>query len=184
MASPHLRLSPPMFLLLTVILCCFAGVTRSRQQDSFYFDPSPLGAEVVEGDQTRLRCDVSNRNHIAFYWTLDDRPVTNDSRRFQQDSDLRILRVERKLDSGSFRCIATNLTTGMSLRSIEARLSILCKYCFNGVYSVLCFQYCIFSILTLLIGVVFTIFQALYTYRVNTVMTTDFVHTLLHLHQT
>ena len=119
----------PSKFLLIALLSSFPGVTRSRQQDNFYFDPSPLGGEVVEGDQTRLRCDVSNRKHIAFYWTLDDRKVANTSRCFQEDSDLRIMRVDRELDSGSFRCIATNVTTGMSLRSIEARLSILCK-CF------------------------------------------------------
>ena len=125
--------------VLTVVLSCFVGMTVTRQQDNFYFDPSPLGGEVVEGDQTRLRCDVSYRNHIAFYWTLDDRKVANTSRRFQEDSDLRIMHVDRNMDSGSFRCIATNVTTGMSLRSIEARLNILCEYPF------VCLFVCLFT---------------------------------------
>ena len=130
MAGYTATLPRPQFLLLTLLLSSFPGVTKSRQQDNFYFDPSPLGGEVVEGDQMRLRCDVSNRKHIAFYWTHDDRKVANTSRRYQEDSDLRIMRVDRSLDAGGFRCIATNVTTGMSLRSIEARLTILCEYFF------------------------------------------------------
>lgn len=117
-----------MLLSLILLLSTFAAVTKSRTQDNFYFDPAPIDAEVTEGNEARLRCDVSNRKHITFYWTLNDKPVVNTSRRFQEDSDLRILRVNREEDVGSFRCIATNVTTGVSLRSIEARLNIFCKY--------------------------------------------------------
>ena len=115
------------FLMISVLLA-FPAITKSRQQDNFYFDPAPIDVDVTEGGEARLRCDVSNRKHITFYWTLNDRTVTNTSRRFQEDSDLRILRVNRKEDSGSFRCIATNVTTGVSLRSIEARLNLFCEY--------------------------------------------------------
>lgn len=116
-------------LVVMVTLSCCAGVTRSRQQDNFYFDPSPMDQEVIEGQETRLRCDVSNRKHIRFYWTVNDRPLQNTSRRFQEDSDLRILRVDRADDSGYFQCIATNMTTGVSLKSRSATLTIYCEYC-------------------------------------------------------
>lgn len=115
-------------LILFFFLACFAAVTKTKEQDNFYFDPAPMNTDVVDGEEVRLRCDVSNRRLIRFYWTLNNRRLANDSRRFQDDSDLRILRVDRRLDGGSFRCIATNDTTGISVTSTEAKLNILCKY--------------------------------------------------------
>ena len=109
-------------------IVCVAVVAGTRQQDSFYFDPAPVSQNVIQGSGVRLRCDVSNRQQIAFYWTLNGKPVVNTSRRWQDGSDLRITRVDRDQDSGSLRCIATNVTTGIALRSAEARLNILCKH--------------------------------------------------------
>ena len=118
-----------MTLILTILfLFHFTAVSKTRTQQDIFFDPAPFGKNVAEGEETRLRCDVSARQHIAFYWTLDDKPVQNNSRRFQEDSDLRILRVNREVDSGEFRCIATNTTTGVSIRSVAAVLNIFCKY--------------------------------------------------------
>jgi len=116
----------------TLVCCCLvclllAVVGASRQQDSFYFDPAPVSQDVVEGSAVRLRCDVSNRHQIAFYWTLDGRALTNTSRRWQDGTDLRIAWVDRGQDSGSLRCIATNVTTGIALRSAAATLNILCE---------------------------------------------------------
>ena len=95
--------------------------------DLFYFDPSPVGQDVIEGDPVTLRCDVSNRHLVVFYWTLDNKVLTNSTRRHQIDSDLRITRVDRALDSGSFRCVATNVSTGAAVRSSVAVLNILCE---------------------------------------------------------
>ena len=114
-------------VMLGVVYVAVVGGTR--QQDSFYFDPAPVSQDVVEGSGVRLRCDVSNRQQITFYWTLNGKPVLNTSRRWQDGSDLRITSVDRHQDSGSLRCIATNVTTGIALRSAEARLNILCKHC-------------------------------------------------------
>ena len=97
------------------------------EQDNFYFDPAPVDQDVIEGREARLRCDVSNRRSIVFYWTLNGRAVPNVSRRYQDDSDLRIVRADRVQDGGSFRCVATNVTTGIALRSIEAKLNVLCE---------------------------------------------------------
>lgn len=107
---------------------CPLAVTKTKQQDSFYFDPAPVGQDVVEGEEARLRCDTSNRRMIAFYWTLNGRALANTSRRFQEGSDLRVLRVDRAQDAGSLRCIATNVSTGIALRSTEAKLNILCEW--------------------------------------------------------
>jgi len=115
-----------------VCVCVIVGrltaVTKTKQQDSFYFDPSPINQNVVDGFEALLRCDVSNRRQIMFYWTLNGRQLANTSRRHQIDSDLYITRVDRTQDGGSFRCIATNVTTGIALRSTEARLNISCTY--------------------------------------------------------
>lgn len=118
-------------LLVAAILIafgCSATASITKQQDSFYFDPAPINQDVLEGEPVKLRCDVSNRKMIYFYWTLNGRQLTNTSRRFQEDSDLRILWVDRHHDNGSLRCIATNVSTGIALRSAEAKLNILCKY--------------------------------------------------------
>lgn len=103
------------------------AVTKTKQQDSFYFDPSPINQDVVDGGEALLRCDVSNRRQITFYWTINGRQLANTSRRYQDDSNLRIVRVDRSQDAGSFRCIATNVTTGIALRSTEAKLNISCE---------------------------------------------------------
>jgi len=115
-------------VLLCACVCYYSAVTKTKQQDSFYFDPSPINQNVVEGVEAVLRCDVSNRRQIMFYWTLNGRQLANTTRRHQIDSDLHITRVDRTLDDGSFRCIATNVTTGIALRSTEARLNISCTY--------------------------------------------------------
>lgn len=121
-----LLLSNEKFALFFFLLLFFAiAVTKTKQQDSFYFDPSPINQDVLEGEDVILRCDVSNRKLIMFSWTLNNKPLVNTSRRFQEDTNLRILRVDRIQDSGSFRCIATNASTGIALRSTEAKLSIL-----------------------------------------------------------
>lgn len=71
---------------------------------------------------------MNNRRHIVFDWTHDGKLVTNTSRRFQEGSNLRILRVTRENDAGPFQCIATNITSGFSLQSREAVLNITCKW--------------------------------------------------------
>ncbi|KAK2187586.1 hypothetical protein NP493_161g04000 [Ridgeia piscesae] len=118
-----------LLVLILVFFAHFVAVTKTRQQDNFYFDPAPRNQDVVEGGKVILRCDVSNRRHITFYWTLgsDDKRLPNTSRRFQEDSDLHIVRVSRQEDAGSFRCVATNVTTGVSRISTEAQLNILCE---------------------------------------------------------
>ena len=110
--------------------CAFCPAALRRycsSQDSFYFDPAPVSQVVVEGKDLRLRCDVSSRQFIKFYWTLNDRTLANTSRRYQDGSDLRILSVNRSLDAGSFRCVAVNVSTGIAVRSGQAQLTVYCE---------------------------------------------------------
>jgi len=133
-------------LTLTLGVLWVSVVAGTRQQDSFYFDPAPVSQDVIQGASVRLRCDVSNRHQISFYWTLDNKPLTNTSRRWQDGSDLRIARVDRNQDSGSLRCIATNVTTGIALRSAQARLNVLCKHHVPASFLFLSVFFCLCSL--------------------------------------
>lgn len=105
------------------IILCLTGIVCG-QWDTYYFSVKPHDQDVVEGAETSILCDVSDRQHIFFQWMENGRPVRNTSRRFQEDSNLRILRVLRDEDAGKFQCIATNATTRFSLQSDEARLNV------------------------------------------------------------
>ncbi|KAK6998070.1 inactive tyrosine-protein kinase 7, partial [Biomphalaria glabrata] len=102
-------------------------VMLTRAQDTFYFNIKPQNKEAVEGTETRLHCDVSDRRHIYFQWTQAGKPIVNTTRKYQEDSNLRILRVLRGQDEGPFQCVATNYTTGFSLQSQEAYITIRCN---------------------------------------------------------
>ncbi|KAH9496198.1 hypothetical protein Btru_010465 [Bulinus truncatus] len=94
-------------------------------QDTFYFNTRSETKNVVEKMETRLDCDVSDRRHIYFQWTQAGKPVVNTTRKYQEDSNLRILRVLRGQDEGPFQCVATNYTTGFSLQSQEYFINVL-----------------------------------------------------------
>ncbi|XP_035226737.1 inactive tyrosine-protein kinase 7-like isoform X2 [Stegodyphus dumicola] len=94
-------------------------------QDSYYFQPHPQDQDVRKGQSVTLECGVSNSRHVVFYWTLNGDPVANTSRRYQDGSNLHITRVDPSKDLGEFKCIATNVTTGISLASQGAQLNIL-----------------------------------------------------------
>lgn len=121
------RMTLTCLLTSVVILSTLLVISSAKTQDLFYFDPSPINQDVVEGSGIELRCDVSNRKHIIFYWELNNKKVENSSRRFQVGSNLRILQVDRVEDAGGFRCIARNASTGVTLISTEAKLNIQCK---------------------------------------------------------
>ncbi|KAK3595006.1 hypothetical protein CHS0354_003731 [Potamilus streckersoni] len=107
-----------------VLYVLFYGLWLCHCQDTFYFSQKPQDQDVIDGSEAILYCDVSNRRHITFQWIFNKKPFDNTSRRFQDGSNLRILRVTREEDSGQFQCIATNVTTGFSLQSNEAVLNI------------------------------------------------------------
>ncbi|XP_037080569.1 inactive tyrosine-protein kinase 7-like [Pollicipes pollicipes] len=99
-------------------------LTAAAALDDFYFSRHPQNLAVREGASVDLECMVSNTSFIRFYWQLDGETVLNSSRRFQRGSDLHITRVDRRRDAGHFTCIAMNVTTGFSLTSLAASLTI------------------------------------------------------------
>ncbi|GFW00624.1 ig-like domain-containing protein [Trichonephila clavipes] len=119
------KLQAPM--LLDCFLCL---LTPTTGQDSYYFQPHPQDKDVRKGQSVTLECGVSNSKHVVFYWTLNGDPVSNTSRRYQEGSNLHFTRVDPAKDIGEFKCIATNVTTGISLASQGAQLNILYRASF------------------------------------------------------
>ncbi|KAF4519301.1 hypothetical protein B566_EDAN005240 [Ephemera danica] len=74
-----------------------------------------------------MKCLVSAERGVAYYWQLNGRPLTNTTRRHQRGPDLYITRADRERDTGEFTCIALNVTSGFSVTSQRATLSIQCK---------------------------------------------------------
>lgn len=101
---------------------CFA-------QDHFYFSVQPKSQTIQEGGSVTLECNVSDTRAISFSWTLSGQTLRNTTRRYQNGSHLHITRADRGRDSGEFKCIATNVSTGFTVASLAATLNILCKCC-------------------------------------------------------
>ena len=121
------------------------GCTNS---DAFYFSVQPKDVSIREGGRAYLECSVSNRCNIKFLWSLDEAVLQNTTRRsllscrtqlchclhnctssrYQNGSNLIITRVNRTLDAGVFKCLATYTATGAARESTQAQLSILCTF--------------------------------------------------------
>ncbi|XP_059479817.1 inactive tyrosine-protein kinase 7-like [Neocloeon triangulifer] len=125
-ALPHvLSMAKLITALLVFLVLCITGCVLG-QEDRFYFsiNPEPV-TSVVSGRPVTLRCKASAEAGLAYYWQLNNRPLTNTTRRFQKGPDLHITRVDRERDAGEFTCIASNNTSGFSLTSQSATLNIL-----------------------------------------------------------
>lgn len=97
------------------------------QEDAFYFSRNPSDVTAIAGDRVKLECEASVPAGLTYYWQQDGAPVTNTTRRYQNDGDLIIRRVHPQDDSGQFTCIATNATTGFSLASRTATVDVHCE---------------------------------------------------------
>ncbi|OWF48337.1 inactive tyrosine-protein kinase 7-like [Mizuhopecten yessoensis] len=106
--------------LLTFL--CYVCLCASH--DSYYFSRKPESQSVAENSEVILYCDVSKRQFIEFSWLLGEKQIQDTSRRFQEGSNLRILRVTRNEDEGPFNCVATNRSTNFALQSTDAMLNI------------------------------------------------------------
>ncbi|OUC48415.1 immunoglobulin domain protein [Trichinella nativa] len=119
------------FARTLVSVCIVLGVSSARgpcvEDESFYFNVQPKGITVREGSRAFLECNVSSDCNMQFHWVLNDEIVVNNTRRYQNGSNLVITRVNRSLDYGEFFCIATIATTGLAKQSQPASLAILCK---------------------------------------------------------
>lgn len=101
-------------------------------QDDFYFRkwPTAPSGPIKTGQSLRLDCRVSVEDRIAISWTLAGELLLNSSRRYQDPAtgDLIIRRADHRLDAGDFACTATNVSSGFSIASQPATLTILCAY--------------------------------------------------------
>ncbi|KAL1233734.1 Inactive tyrosine-protein kinase [Trichinella spiralis] len=117
------------FARTLVTVCIVLGVSSARgpcvEDESFYFNVQPKGITVREGSRAFLECNVSSDCNMQFHWVLNDEIVVNNTRRYQNGSNLVITRVNRSLDYGEFFCIATIATTGLAKQSQPASLAIL-----------------------------------------------------------
>ncbi|XP_059173362.1 inactive tyrosine-protein kinase 7-like [Physella acuta] len=107
------------FLLILLALCL------SEANDSFYFNVHPQSKSVNEGLETKLLCDVSDRRSVSFMWEQNGKPIVYTARKYQEDSNLRILRAMRDEDDGVYKCVATNTTSTFNIQSNEAAIKVL-----------------------------------------------------------
>jgi hypothetical protein len=122
----------------------FLLLPHLSSQDTFWFTENPRNLKpfVVENQPALLRCDVNNHHLIKFHWTLDDKVIADSPRRFvaatNQDgtwvrgSHLRFMSIDRLEDNGSFKCVATNVSTHYAIiTEVDVKLSI--HYISDGV---------------------------------------------------
>ncbi|KRX59857.1 Inactive tyrosine-protein kinase 7, partial [Trichinella sp. T9] len=111
-----------------VTVCIVLGVSSARgpcvEDESFYFNVQPKGITVREGSRAFLECNVSSDCNMQFHWVLNDEIVVNNTRRYQNGSNLVITRVNRSLDYGEFFCIATIATTGLAKQRLKENVSV------------------------------------------------------------
>lgn len=88
------------------------------------FTKEPKSQDALHGRSAMLRCEVSDPADITYTWQHNGQLLENDERRFQEGSNLKFTAVDRKLDSGNFECVASNLVTGETLRSTNASFNI------------------------------------------------------------
>ncbi|XP_078047584.1 tyrosine-protein kinase-like otk [Augochlora pura] len=98
--------------------------TAFGQDGDLYFSVSPADHSVVEGSPVRLRCEALPTSRVKYSWKIDGQPLAPSPRRHQDGGDLRITRVNRIHDSGSFVCVATHEDTGYSIESSPANINI------------------------------------------------------------
>ncbi|KRY17455.1 Inactive tyrosine-protein kinase 7, partial [Trichinella patagoniensis] len=114
----------------TLVTVCIGmlGVSSARgscvEDESFYFNVQPKGITVREGSRAFLECSVSSDCNMQFHWVLNDEIVVNNTRRYQNGSNLVITRVNRSLDYGEFFCIATIATTGLAKQRLKENVSV------------------------------------------------------------
>ena len=105
-----------------------SGSVMGYAQDDFYFRTHPHNESVKTGEHFRLECSVSSGDRILLAWTLNKESVRNTARRYQESSSsaLVVRRADHRLDSGLFECSATNVSSGFSIASLPATVSVQC----------------------------------------------------------
>ncbi|TSK22649.1 Inactive tyrosine-protein kinase 7 [Bagarius yarrelli] len=91
---------------------------------SLHFSKEPQSQDALHGRSAILRCEVSEASGVQYSWLQDGQPVQNTERRFIEDGNLKFIAVDRHLDTGSFQCVAENLSSGEVAKSINASFNI------------------------------------------------------------
>ncbi|XP_023654293.1 inactive tyrosine-protein kinase 7-like [Paramormyrops kingsleyae] len=102
--------------LLAQVLCTHASPIQ--------FTKEPKSQDALHGRSAMLRCEVSDTTNVHYSWLHDGQPVTDTQRRFQEGGNLKFTIVDRRLDSGSFQCVARHTSTGEESRSTNASFNI------------------------------------------------------------
>ena len=107
----------------------FVASSMYRRNKTYELKTIVFAGILRTGQSLRLDCRVSAEDRISISWTLDGEMVLNTSRRYQDPltGDLIIRRADRRLDTGSFSCSATNISSGFSIVSQPAVVTVLCK---------------------------------------------------------
>ncbi|KAG7492855.1 hypothetical protein MATL_G00019530 [Megalops atlanticus] len=94
------------------------------QAASFYFTKEPKSQDALHGRSAMLRCEVSDPANVTYSWLHNGTEVANSERRFREGGNLKFTAVDRRLDSGSFQCVATDGVSGKTERSSNASFNI------------------------------------------------------------
>lgn len=108
-----------------IIIFFFSELIKC-DEDAFYFTHNPNNTVVIERQTALLSCKTSDASAV-YYWTHNEQPIKNSTRKFQRGSNLYIRQANRDVDPGVYECIAT-LPSGFSIRSIPANLQVHCEY--------------------------------------------------------
>ena len=100
------------------------GSLEVANQEIYFSEHPQQNQHVVENTEIFIKCNVSDPDGILIQWQLNDEILLNTSRRFQIDSYLYIKSVDRNLDDGEFKCIATNIDSKYSIESSSGILII------------------------------------------------------------
>ncbi|KAM5163209.1 LOW QUALITY PROTEIN: inactive tyrosine-protein kinase 7 [Mantella aurantiaca] len=111
----------PTAAILSAILCLSAAVgTRA----AILFSKQPSSQDALNGRSAFLRCEVEDPSGIEFEWLHNGAPLIDTERRYHEGGSLTITAVDRKLDGGSFQCVARNPNTGEEAHSVNASFNI------------------------------------------------------------
>ncbi|CAH0388728.1 unnamed protein product [Bemisia tabaci] len=113
--------------MMLLIPCLFLAAALNSElikcdEDAFYFTHNPNNTVVIERQTALLSCKTSDASAV-YYWTHNEQPIKNSTRKFQRGSNLYIRQANRDVDPGVYECIAT-LPSGFSIRSSPANLQV------------------------------------------------------------
>lgn len=104
------------------LLLFLLGYLLFYRAECLEFERQPEDAEVLSNQAVRLACGGSPGAVVR--WSHNGEPIYESSRRYIDNGDLVITRAAKE-DIGSFACTIVNITTGATLTSKTAALSVI-----------------------------------------------------------